>query len=94
MLELHINFPEAKDAYEFNTNVCEFFKGAKKFIENEIIVSPVVCAYVGNRKMWMFDICFVDETIDRKISITGGELLLKNGIHNVWAFSKMNDYFN
>ena len=92
MLTIHIIFPEEKDAYIANTKVCECFQGMNAFIENDIIVTPVVSEYVGDRKTWVFDICFIDENINRTINITGGELLLTNGISNVWAFSELDTH--
>ena len=91
MVEIHVVFPEQKDAYTANTKVCEFFQGMKAFAD-DIIVTPVISEYIGDRKTWAFDICFIDEGIDRTINITGGELLLTNGVNNVWAFSELNTH--
>jgi hypothetical protein len=94
MLEIHVIFPEQKDAYVANTRVCEFFQGSLAFIDNNIVVTPVVSEYIGDRKTWAFDICFSDEGTDHRLVITGGELLLQNGTSNVWAFSKVDNYVN
>ena len=87
MVEIHAVFPEQKDAYFANTKVCEFFQGMKAFVDDDIIVTPVISEYIGDRKAWVFDICFIDEGVNRTINISGGELLLTNGVNNVWAFS-------
>lgn len=92
MLEIHVIFPEQKDAYIANTKVCNFFQGMKAFIENDIIVTPVVSNYTGDRKTWEFNICFSDDSITRTINITGGELLLTNGANNIWVFGEVAAY--
>lgn len=89
MLEIHAIFPEKNDAQKANDRMCELFKGMNAFINNDIIVTPIVGERVGGRKVWGFNICFVDSGVDRSVSIMGGELLLTNASNNVWAFSEM-----
>ena len=89
MLEIHAIFPEKNDAQKANNQMCELFKGMRAFINSDIIVTPIAGEFVDGRKVWAFDICFVDPEVDRRVSIMGGELLLTNASNNVWAFSKM-----
>lgn len=87
MVEINVVFPEQKDAYIANAKVCELFQDMKAFVDGDIIVTPIIPEYIGDRKAWVFHIRFIDEGVNRTINISGGELLLTNRSNKVWAFS-------
>lgn len=98
MLELHVMCHDEIDGYKANTEVCEFFKGLKAFINDDIIVTVVKPESIAkpdgsSTTMWSFDICFVDSNVDRRIVISAGEIGIQ-GVKRLWAFNKVEDYVN
>lgn len=92
MLEIHIIFSDRTDAHNANEKICEFFKGSKMFINNDIIVTPVQTEYPENEKtFWSFNVCFYDSEIDKRVVYSSGELSVM-GLKKVWAFNKLENY--
>ena len=88
MLEIHAMFPEERDAYIANIKMCTLFQGLEAFVNNDIIVTPVLREVVEGRVVWSFNISLADPKVNRRVTIVGGELLLSNGQDNrIWAFS-------
>lgn len=88
MLEIHAMFPEERDAYFANIKMCTLFQGLEAFVNNDIIVTPVLREVVEGRVVWSFNISLADPVVNRRVTIVGGELLLSNGQNNhIWAFS-------
>ena len=90
MLEIIIRFPEKEDANKLNYDICSFFQGSKAFQNNDIIVSPVYTNWYKNKQKYFFSITFVDENVDRRVIIEGGEIIVM-GIKKLWAFIKDDD---
>lgn len=89
MLEFKLRFPVKGDAEKLNEIICKWFKGSPKFINNEIIVTPIHTSWSNNKIDYFFEVCIDDETTrTRTICLEAGLMGLEVTKNLVWAVVK------
>ena len=87
MINISIRFPEKKDAERLNNSICSLLQGWDKFIDNDIIISPVHTGWYKNKLNFFFDIS-IEANIDRTIELEGGTIGMQVNDNPIWAIVK------
>lgn len=91
MIEIKLVFPIESDAHNAQQNICNFLRGSKVFIENNVVVTPIKKNVDNLKESWYFYIDISqnesDTIIENFAEIAGGRLNIVNKNRDVWAFS-------
>ena len=89
MLEFKLRFPVKEDAEKLNEIICGWFQGSPRFINNDIVVTPVETKWIDNKLNWIFSVIFYEGMLPHKcINLEAGLMGLEVTKNLVWAVVK------
>ena len=77
MLKLEVPFSNKSYAERFKDLVCSWFQGSEKFIENDIVVTPVYCTESYSEVIFYFDVYLDDGRADVYLETIDTDKFLK-----------------
>lgn len=77
MLKIEVSFSNKHYAEQCKDLVCSWFQGSKKFIENDIVVTPVYCDETYSEVIFYFNVYLDDGHADVYLEKIETDALLK-----------------